>query len=79
MGRFWAFLLQKKNREVLGWIGGGVVVAAGALWAVLVFFWTPSAESGGGPRVNVEARDGSLAVGGDLTGSTIQVGGAPAE
>jgi hypothetical protein len=79
MSRFWTFLLQKENREVLGWIGGGVVVAAGALWAVFVFFWTPSADSGGEPQVNVEASDGSLAVGGDLTGSTIQIGGSPAE
>ncbi len=36
--RVLAFLRDESNRALLGWIGGGVAVAAGGLWAVFTFY-----------------------------------------
>ena len=33
MNSFWRFLRDKRNQQVLGWLGGGLVVAATGLWA----------------------------------------------
>jgi hypothetical protein len=38
----WNFLSKDKNRAVLGWVGGGVVIVIGALWAVFVYFMPAS-------------------------------------
>jgi hypothetical protein len=47
----WAFLQDPGNRAVLGWIGGGIVVIAGGLWAAFKFFFSKrpslSADEGG--------------------------------
>jgi hypothetical protein len=29
----WIFITNENNRAVLGWIGGGIVVIAGGIWA----------------------------------------------
>jgi hypothetical protein len=79
MGGLWSFLRQKRNRDVLGWIGGGAVVVTAGVWAVFTFFWTPSPLSQtDGPQTNVEATGGGVAIGGDVSGSKIQTGTAPA-
>jgi hypothetical protein len=38
LGTVWAFLKDPGNQPVLSWIGGGVVVASGGIWAVVKFF-----------------------------------------
>jgi hypothetical protein len=38
MDSIWAFLQDEANRTVLAWIGGGVVVVVGGLWAAFKFF-----------------------------------------
>ena len=54
MNSLWRFLRDKRNQQVLGWLGGGLVVAVTGLWVAFVYFF-PSAESparesvGGGP------------------------------
>lgn len=40
MRKLWSFLQQEKNRQVLGWLGGGIVLAFG-LWAAVTFFNSP--------------------------------------
>jgi TIR domain len=35
----WGFLREKRNQQVLGWLGGGLVVAAIGLWAAFVYFF----------------------------------------
>jgi hypothetical protein len=55
----WGFLRDASNRKVLGWLGGGAVTAAGAVWLVVTHFLpamaTSTAPSGdGAPRVNCE-------------------------
>jgi hypothetical protein len=69
----WNFFRNDKNRAVLGWIGGGVVAIIGALWAVFVYLVPPSKS--GPPPASVEARCGGVAVGGNVSGSTINAGG----
>jgi hypothetical protein len=72
MEKLWSFLRRKRNREILGWLGGGLVVAAAGLWAIVVFLFPPSGKSG------VSAECGSNAIGGNVSGSTVTAGGPSA-
>ena len=78
MNAFWRFLRDKRNQQVLGWAGGGLVVAATGLWAVFLYLFPLSKPSESGPArptsVSVEAGCSSIAVGGSVTGSTITTG-----
>jgi hypothetical protein len=74
MSNLWEFIRQKRNRDVLGWLGGGLVVAATGLWAAIVYFLPPQKPSEPRPP-NVRADCGSVAIGGSVTGTTI-TGGA---
>ena len=67
----WRFLRQEKNRQLLGWLGGGVVILAGGLWAAVTFFYSPHPALQA-PDVNVEA-PGGVAAGRDISGSMITV------
>jgi hypothetical protein len=67
MNRLWEFLCEKRNRVVLGWLGGGLVVAATGLWAAFVYLFPPKAT-------DVQANCGGVAVGGNVTGTTITAG-----
>jgi hypothetical protein len=61
---FWAFLSDPGNREVLGWIGGGIVVVAGGAWAMVKF-------AAGEERRSVRADRGGVAIGRDNINSPI--------
>jgi TIR domain len=67
----WGFLRDKRNQQVLGWLGGGLIVAATGLWAVFVYVFPP-AKSPTPP--SVQANCGGIAIGRDVTGSTITAG-----
>lgn len=63
----WSFLKVDRNRAVLGWLGTGIAVVFGALWAVYLHVAAvPTAGS-------VSARDGGVAAGGDINRSTINI------
>ena len=66
MHNLWSFLSQKRDRAVLGWIGGGIVAVAAGAWAVLVFFLTPSPPPSDDQTPDVEAHSGGVAIGGDV-------------
>jgi hypothetical protein len=66
----WEFILQKRNREVLGWLGGGLVVAATGLWAAFIYLHPLQRVSELKPD-NVQANCGGVAIGGNVTGSNI--------
>lgn len=73
MSSLWEFIRQKDNREVLGWLGGGLVVLVTGLWAAVVYFLPPQKSSE--PRApNVQANCAGVAVGGNVTGTTITAG-----
>jgi hypothetical protein len=64
----WGFLRERPNREVLAWIGGGVVVVAAGLWTAFVYILPAKHEDGRPPRVQANC---GVAVGGNVTGATI--------
>jgi hypothetical protein len=74
----WRFLRDKRNQQVLGWLGGGLVVAATGLWAAFVYFFphVKSSETTSSEPTppSVQANCGGIAVGRDVTGSTITAG-----
>jgi len=70
-GRLWQILENEKNRQVLGWLGGGAAIVAGGLWALVTFFYSPQPASQPS-NVTVEA-PGGVGAGGDIRGSTITV------
>ncbi len=85
MGRLWEFLRNEQNRLVLGWLGGGLVVAATGAWAAFIYFH-PLTKSPAPPHPNVDASDtakppsihancGSVVIGGNVSGGTITTGG----
>src|SRR6266849_6380084 len=78
MNSFWRFLRDKRNQQVLGWLGGGLVVAATGLWVAFVYFFpplkSPEAKSPEPTPPSVQANCGGIAIGRDATGSTITAG-----
>jgi hypothetical protein len=86
MGRLWEFLRNEQNRLVLGWLGGGLVVAATGAWAAFIYFY-PLSKSPDSPRKpdatveeksppgKIEANCGSVVVGRDVIGGTITTAG----
>ena len=68
----WTFLQSKKNHEVLGWIGAGLAVVIGGLWAAFVYFSPPNKPSTSGSTI--QASCGSAAIGGNVSGATITAG-----
>src|SRR5215831_8494883 len=60
MNRLWRFLREKRNREMLGWIGGGLVVLASGIWAVTIYLF-PAQKAPEGKPTEVQARCGSVA------------------
>lgn len=68
----WAFLVDPQNREVLTWLGGGLVVLAGGAWTVIRFLFPRAASSGQEPASSqhrVTNRNG-VAAGRDVRIST---------
>jgi Effector-associated domain 1 len=71
------FLRDNRNHEVLGWLGGGLVVAVAVLWAFIYFLpavKSPEAKSREPTPSSVQANCGGVAVGGNVTGATITAG-----
>lgn len=38
MGRFTSWIVEKERRDILAFLGGGVVVVAGAVWTTFTYF-----------------------------------------
>jgi hypothetical protein len=78
MKSFWRFLRDKRNQQVLGWLGGGLVVALTGLWAAFVHLSppqkSPEAKSPEPASANAQADCSSVAIVGNVTGATITAG-----
>src|SRR5262249_24635133 len=72
MNSFWRFLRDRRNQQVLSWLGGGLVVAATGLWVPFVYFLpppkSPEARASQPGPVIVEADCSGIAIGGNVTG-----------
>jgi hypothetical protein len=66
MEALWTFLSDQQNQETLAWLGGGLVVAAGGLWAAIRFFFPRSSGSSTPPSPSITADRGGIAVGRDV-------------
>ena len=76
LASIWAYTQDPDHRELIGWIGGGVVVVATALWAVFKFF-AAKEKPKPPPAPTVSASNGGVAAGGDIRGNTINTRGGP--
>ena len=78
MNSFWRFLRDKRNQQVLGWLGGGLVVAATGLWVAFVYFFpsveSPQTKASKPDPARVQADCSGVAIGGNVTGATIATG-----
>lgn len=75
MEAFWSFLRHKRNRDLLGWIGGGLIVIATGFWAIFTYVFPPSAKSPAGAQANC----GAVAIGGNVSQSTVTAGNPVAD
>ena len=71
----WDFLVDPTNRTVVGWIGGGIVVVVGGIWAVVKFLLTKKHEENA-PAPRVSATHGGVAAGRDIRNSKIDTRGS---
>ena len=62
----WSFVSKPKNRQVLSWLGGGLVAAAAGVWAVVTYVW-PASHDG----AKVVCTQQGIAIGGNVSGSTV--------
>lgn len=67
---FWNWLKDPANQQTLGWVGGGVAIVAGGIWAVVKFF--AKTEGDGTPPPSVKADRGGVAIKGNVTNSPIR-------
>ena len=74
MSSLWSFIANSKNQKTLGWLGSGLVVAAGGAWAVFTYVW-PAHEGGRDSPTVVCAQQGSVAAGRDASGNTVTING----
>lgn len=65
MSAGWSFLSKDKNRQLLSWVGSGLVALAAGAWAVVSYVWP--AHDG---AKTVCAQQG-VVVGGNVSGSTV--------
>jgi hypothetical protein len=64
MSGLWSFLGSKKNREIIGWLGGGIVLVIAGLWTAFVYFNSPKGDGGGGAG-NCNQTSGGIGSGGN--------------
>jgi hypothetical protein len=65
MGLLWSFLSKPKNRQMLSWVGGGLVAVAAGAFAVVTYLW-PAQDA----TKPVCAQQG-IALGGNISGSNV--------
>ena len=71
MCRLWSFLGSKKDREIVGWLGGGIVIVIAGLSMAFVYF-PPAKGDGREGKGGVSASYGTVSVGRKLSNSTVR-------
>jgi 5-enolpyruvylshikimate-3-phosphate synthase len=72
MNSLWSIIAKPKNRQILSWIGGGVIAVAAGAFTVVSYLW-PAHDSKGGTNC---AENASIATQGDVSHVTINASGA---
>jgi hypothetical protein len=72
MKSFWSFVAKPKNREVLSWIGAGIIAVAAGGFAMVTYLW-PAHDGKSGVSC---AQNASVASQGDISHVTINATGA---
>ena len=65
MGSLPAFLGKPSNQKLLSFYGGGAVIVAGGIWAVITYVW-PAHET-----PTAVCADQGVVVGGNVSGSSV--------
>jgi hypothetical protein len=65
LSSIWDFLKDGSNQAVLSWIGGGIVVIAAGIWAVVKFIAKKADQKPSQPSVSAD--HGSVAAGRDIS------------
>ena len=73
-GSLWGLVQDAHNREALSWVGGGIVVVIGGVWAAFKFFASKEKPKPQ-PGPTVSASNGGVAAGRDIRDSTINTRG----
>ena len=69
MSEIWSRLSDPETQQTLSWLGGGLAVVCGGLWAVLKFYLGRrggGSGAGSAPTGSVSASRGGMAAGRDL-------------
>ncbi len=68
MSEIWSLLSDPETQQTLSWLGGGLAVLCGGLWAVLKFYLgrRGGSGSGGAPNGPIAASRGGIAAGRDV-------------
>jgi hypothetical protein len=65
MSSIWSFVRKPSNQRLLSWLGGGGVIAAGGIWAVVTYIW-PAHET-----PTAECVQQGVKIGGNVSGSAV--------
>jgi hypothetical protein len=72
MNQLWSIIAKPRNRQILQWVGGGVVAVAAGAFAVVTYVW-PAHDGKAGTNC---AENASIATQGDVSHVTINANGA---
>jgi len=71
---FSSFFRSKRNRDLIAWWGAGAVIVVSGLWTAFVYFFPPKSDAGD-RKSGVSASYGGIAIGGNVSGSTVMTNG----